>query len=181
MLLEMMGVKHAITGAFAAARYGVIRATMDVDILLHVKKGKWEEIVKSFLENGFIFRGEDFHKLGIATLKTPECFGVDLILEDDPDVFKRVKRVDYYGTIVAVVTLEDLIRTKLRFRREKDILDLRILLEANAGKIDWKYLERKITDPDEKDLLKRLRRRKEIPLSKLKKIPVREFCPKESP
>jgi hypothetical protein len=177
-ILKELRVDYAVTGAFAAARYDWVRATADVDIVVSVGEKEWEEVIKQFLKNGFVFRTEDFHMLGIATLKAPECFGVDLIVEDDPDMFQRAVEVEYYGRFVRVVSLEDLIRTKLRFRRGKDLLDLRALFEINASKIDWGYLERKVTNPEESDLLERLGRGEEIPWEKLRETPrPSEFCP----
>lgn len=177
-ILEELGVEYAVSGMIAGAVYGHIRVTSDVDIVVSLDDKGWEEAVRQFLTEGFISRGEDFHKLGIATLKTPECFGVDLIREDDPEVFERARGVEYHGKTVAFVSLEDLIRTKLRFRRWKDVDDLRALLEINAGRIDWAYLGRKVRDPEESDLLGLLRRGEEVPGAKLRKTPPpREFCP----
>ncbi|MEM3519648.1 MAG: hypothetical protein QW179_01420 [Candidatus Hadarchaeales archaeon] len=177
--LDKLGVKHAVSGMIAGAVYGHIRVTADVDIVVHVSEEEWENVIKEFVKGGFILRGEDFHKLGIATLKTSECFGVDLIREDDREVFERVKQIEYHGKKIPFVSLEDLIVFKLRFRRGKDIYDLRALLEINAAKIDWGYLERKVREPEERELLERLRRGEEIPEMLTRRAPPHEFCPGE--
>lgn len=161
-ILEKLGVDYAITGMIAGAAHGYIRATGDVDIVLAADEKKWKEAVREFLKRGFSFRGERFDQLGTATLKAPSGFGVDLAVEDDDDVFRRGIEVEYYGKTIVLVSLEDLVRHKLRFRRGKDVLDLRELLDAKEGKIDWDYLDRKVTDPEERDLLDRLRSGEEV-------------------
>jgi hypothetical protein len=178
-ILKELGVEYAVSGMIAGAVYGHVRVTADVDILVSVDKEKWEEVIRRFLESGFVFRSENFHMLEIATLKTLECFGVVLIVEDDREVFERARELQYHGKTLILVSLEDLIRNKLRFRRGKDLLDLRALLEINASKIDWGYLERKVANPEESDLLERLRRGEEIPWGGIREIPrPPEFCPR---
>lgn len=178
-ILEKLGVDYAITGMVAGAVHGYIRATSDVDIVLAVDKEGWEETLREFLKQGFSFRGERFDKLGIATLKSPNCFGVDLAIEEDDEVFRRGIEAEHHGRTLVFVSLEDLIRHKLRFRRGKDVLDLRELLDANEGNIDWDYLNKKVADPEERDMLDRLRSGEEIAV-KVERGASRTFCEKES-
>jgi hypothetical protein len=175
-ILDKLEVEYALTGMHASGVHGYRRATEDIDVVLLVDEPKWKQVVEEFKKHGYLFRHGDFHKLGFATLKTPECLGVDLIVEDDPEVFERAFDVEYYGMMVPIVSLEDLVRSKLRFRRSIDIIDLQRLLEIRGGDVDWKYLDRKVTDSEESDLLNRLRRGEEI-MVKLRRGP-REFCPR---
>jgi len=176
-ILEELNVEYALTGAVACAYYDYIRITRDVDILLRVSGSQWERVVQEFTRRGFAFRGEDFHKLGMALLKTHECFGIDLIVEEDEEVFRRAEKAEFLGRELAIASLEDIIRSKLSFRRSKDILDLQELLAMYTDRIDWKYLERKVTDPEERELLERLRKGEKIVVEV--QPPRREFCPKE--
>ncbi len=176
-ILSELHIEYVLTGAVACALYDYIRVTRDVDILLAVSGSQWERVVQEFTRRGFAFRGEDFHKLGMALLKTPECYGVDLILEEDEEVFRRARKVRFLGKELAIASLEDIIRSKLSFRRGKDITDLQELLAMYADQIDWEYLERKVTDPEERELLEHLRKGEKIVVEV--QPPRREFCPKE--
>lgn len=156
-LLEELEVEYAVTGVAAAAIYDFTRATKGVDFVLAVDEDEWEGVVKTFIKRGYRFRRENFHKLGMTALWSPAGFGVDLFMEDDAEVFERAVGVNYYGKKIPFVSLEDLTRQKLRFGRDKDVLDLVALLRMNEERIDWGYIKEKLDD-EEFEKLDKLRR-----------------------
>lgn len=161
-VLERLGVRYAITGMLAGGVHGHPRQTFDVDVSVAVVSDEeWEGILKALGKEGFKSgRRPDIHKLGAALLESPDGWGVDVFIEDDAEVFERALEINYFKKPVLFVTLEDLIRHKLRMGRMKDVPDLIALLSKNEKRIDWDYLDRKLSDAEgeELDKLRRVAR-----------------------
>ena len=156
-ILEKLKANYAIGGMLAGAIHGYPVATFDVDVSVGVSEEGWKRVVRAFLRGGFT-SGERpaVHELGTALLKTPGGWNVDLFLETDREVFERAVKVEYHGRPIRFLSLEDLLRYKLEFRRMKDIAHIIGLLRVNKDRIDWEYLKRKL-DPEELEYLERLR------------------------
>jgi len=154
-ILERRGLRYAVTGMLAGGVHGYPRQTIDVDISIAVaNQNEWEEIIKTLKMEGFVpGKRPDIHGFGIALLESPDGWGVDVFIEDDKEVLERALQVEYYGKLVFFVSLEDLIRQKLKMGpRLKDTSDIIALLRANEDKIDLGYLNRKLDDEEREKL-----------------------------
>jgi hypothetical protein len=156
-ILERCGLRYAVTGMLAGGVHGYPRQTIDVDISIAAASQKeWEETIETLKKEGFVpGKRPDIHGFGIALLESPDGWGVDVFFEDEAEVFERARKVEYYGKPVFFVSLEDLVRQKLKMGpRLKDTSDIIALLKTNEDKIDWSYFDRKLDDEEREKLNK---------------------------
>ena len=131
--LQSHNVHYVVIGGIAAVLHGVPRATFDLDILIEATTDNAEKLLKAFLDAN----------LGTAALTTPEN-----VLAHEITVFNDRVRIDvqtstpgivfgeawlhketmrYEGQEFYVVSLADLLASKLAAGRDKDIEDVRML------------------------------------------------------
>lgn len=68
---------------------------------------------------------------------------VDLFFSDIPfheSIADRVRDVDYVGTIIPIISAEDLILLKAAFDRGKDWVDIEIIFKVQGPELDSEYL-----------------------------------------
>lgn len=139
--LDTLDIPWAITGSFAMAAYGTVRATQDADIKILVdKNGAHEEPLATEM------RRRGFSRIDEHTFEAADRFVVEFYPVAgrlDEATFRRRRRVDAlpsYGAPVWIVTLEDLILIKLReFIRtwsHVQLDDVRALLVAHNKTLD---------------------------------------------
>ncbi len=139
--LDTLDIPWAITGSFAMAAYGTVRATQDADIKILVDQdGAHEEPLATEM------RRRGFSRIDEHTFETADRFVVEFYPVAgrlDEATFWRRRRVDAlpsYGEPVWVVILEDLILLKLReFLRTQSHVqldDVRALLVAHNKTLD---------------------------------------------
>lgn len=151
--LEGAAIPYMITGSIAANFYAVPRMTRDIDIVAEIK----EEDVNRFLA---IFK-DDFYvdpQSVRNAVKTQGLFNVihneyvvkiDFILRKSSPYreleFKRQRKIQLEGREISVVSIEDLILSKLFWAKdslsEMQLGDVRNLL-ATAKNVDTRYLEK---------------------------------------
>jgi len=144
-----------LAGGWAVSMIGITRTTMDIDILI-VLDGNIKRKVVSILENTFnlIQSHEKEMKFksitiwrNIVSLKGKnEPYMLDLLRADNDylkTVIERRIEIDYEGTIIPLISIEDLIVIKLASFRKQDQVDIENLIQSGAG-IDWGYLENTI-------------------------------------
>ena len=126
-------VRYIVIGGIAAVRYGVPRATFDLDILIEATPENAQRLLDALVDAG----------LGTATLTN-----ANEILSNEITIFKDRVRIDvqistpglqfeeawnrkqnmqYQGQSFYVVSLEDLIRSKRAAGRDVDLEDVRLL------------------------------------------------------
>lgn len=136
-------IQFAVSGGFAVSVYGTPRATQDLDLVILGAVEKVEKILKS--EN---FEDEGFYNLKYGiNLSRYSYSGVKLDLIEYPEayqeaLFQRVNYNDFFGQSVALISLEDLVITKLiSFRPDIDQIDLQMLVKA-ALELDFEYIKK---------------------------------------
>lgn len=143
------GVPHMLVGAFSRNVYAPVRSTQDADIVLAMSAERQQQLVKLLSDD---FEWEDQMTFETVTgtrrdtvISRQGAFKVELFwLSADPhDVarFERRRPIEFAGRNTWVPSPEDVIIMKLRWKREKDIQDVRDIIEFMAKEpLDWPYI-----------------------------------------
>ena len=146
--LSRSGVPHVVVGSFARNFHAFPRSTKDADIVLAVDPpglGRFEaELGKDFSldpqttfeTNTGTFRHTLVHK---GTEFKTELF---LLSKDafDQERFRRRQAFQFGGVPSFVLTAEDVVITKLRWARPKDVEDIRDVIAVKGSALDWNYI-----------------------------------------
>lgn len=166
-LFKEQEIRYALIGGFALGFWGVTRASLDIDFIVH--KDDMEKVNKIMKDLGYKchYKTDNVSQY-ISPLK---IFGeVDFIhafRNTSIDMLKRSEeRKIFDDTItIKVVKLEDLIGLKLQAiannaeRKNIDIPDIENLISVNKDKIDWKLIEEYFNLFSFKDLFDELKRK----------------------
>jgi predicted nucleotidyltransferase len=140
--LDKHKVRYALVGGYAVALHGVIRGTVDIDVVIALQKGQFTAAEKAMEAIGlqprlpvsaaevFEFREEYIHNRNLVAWsfyhpKNP-LEVVDILITEDVRQIKTVeKKVDRLR--IKVASVDDLIRMKTRSARPQDIEDIKAL------------------------------------------------------
>lgn len=134
--LRSSAVDFLVVGAHALAAHGKPRYTGDLDIWVRPEKTNIERLLKALNAFGFDSLG-----LKSADFETPEAMvqlgyppaRIDLLTAIDGVTFDQAfaKKLDcnMNGTLLPVISIDDLIRNKLAVGRPKDLVDVAMLQE----------------------------------------------------
>lgn len=147
--LARSGIPHMVVGSFARNFHSFARSTQDADIVLAVDAASLNrfeaelgpdfslEAQATFETNTGTFRHTLVHA---ATEFKTELF----LLSNEPfdqERFRRRQAFDFNGHRSFVLTAEDLILSKLRWSRSKDLDDIRDVMAVKGdAALDWNYL-----------------------------------------
>jgi hypothetical protein len=146
--LSRSNVPHVVVGSFARNFHSFPRSTKDADIVLAVDApglARFEAELggdfsldpqRTFETNTGTFRHTLVHK---ATEFQTELF----LLSQDPfdqERFRRRQAFQFGGISSFVLTAEDVIITKLRWSRPKDVEDIRDVVAVKGRALDWNYI-----------------------------------------
>jgi hypothetical protein len=146
--LDACGLTWAVTGSFALAYHGIVRATQDVDVKVMAAPGgdEWT-CVRDRL-------GAGFRALDDTTFRFRDVVDVELYpldgASDREALERRVHAHLFQGDARRywVVTAEDLVLSKVRelvrWRDLKQVDDVRKLVVAHRKDLDWDYMERRL-------------------------------------
>ena len=152
--LESLGVPHMVVGSFSSNLYGVPRSTQDADLVVDLGDTPVSRVAQEL--------GPDFRLDPQMSFETITCtyrfvathkatpFKIEFfLLSDDPhdrERFARRRREPFPEREGFVASPEDVVVTKLRWSkggsRQKDVEDVRNVLRAQKGHLDWKYVRR---------------------------------------
>jgi Nucleotidyl transferase of unknown function (DUF2204) len=143
VFLEERGYPYAIIGGIALAQWGVVRATLDVDIKVVVPDGDYTSI-RSTLRSEFpvVARKEIESNPFIVSVE------IDGIITDfllalpgyEENIIKRSTQRDLNDWKAWICSAEDLIIQKAVAGRGKDWLDIEALLIEQHGQLDKDYI-----------------------------------------
>jgi hypothetical protein len=142
--LTAAGIEHVLTGALALAVHGYARSTHDIDVVVLVPSVRLPEVFATARRHGFTgddrelvleVRARTFAQMrrGPATLDV-----IVPVLPYHERIVRRAQRVEVAGTMVPLVTAEDLFVLKALWHRPKDVADLTVL--ANKEGLDAAYV-----------------------------------------
>lgn len=166
--LNRLEVPYMIVGSFSSNVYGTPRSTKDADFVLETEEKI--DAIGAALAPTFVREAQIGFETKFMTTKyvfrhnetnfTLEFF----ILSKDPHDQERFarRRVAQYGSEPLYVPApEDVVIQKLRWRREKDLSDVRDVLEVSGEGLDWGYIHTWCERHGTRDLLDELRREAE--------------------
>ena len=145
--LNINNIPYMISGSVAMNYYTVPRMTRDIDIVIKIDDiGSFYNTFKKeyYIDQGMINDAiKNQYKFNIIHLK--EVMKIDFIIKKNTEYrkteFQRKKKVDISGTQVFIVSIEDLIISKLLWARdshsELQIRDINNLLKEE---VDMEYI-----------------------------------------
>jgi predicted nucleotidyltransferase len=152
-ILSKEKVPYAVVGAFAASFYGVIRGSMDVDVIISLTASalKVQDLVNIFHQSALRcdYRQGDYQDPLLGVIKIRDKYGnqVDLITGIkgmDEDVFGRTIAVSFLKHKICLIGIEDFIAMKIFAGSPKDIEDATGVLKVSRQNINVSLL-RKLT------------------------------------
>ena len=147
--LESLGIAYVLVGSYASNTYGIERATRDTDVVIELGDASLMELFRRVLPAIRFDRQMSFETVTMTRKHVAEVAGTDFHIElfhlgDDPhdrERFSRRRAVEIHGYRVFILSLEDVIVTKLRWARTKDREDVRDVIAVQGDeRIDWDYV-----------------------------------------
>lgn len=141
-----------LVGAFSSNAYGYPRSTNDADIVIAYRQGALARIRDS-LGDDFVLDPQMSFELKTGSVRNvltflPTKFDIELFhLGNDPHDQERFSRrrnmpIPDLGIDVVIPTAEDVIIQKLRWQRDKDIIDARLVIQIQSAALDLAYIRR---------------------------------------
>ena len=148
--LNKAKIKYLVVGGLAVNFHGYLRATADIDVLLSLKKDNLKKMNELMTKLGYSPRlPVDVKELSnkkqlkewmqnknlkAYTYNPPKeaILQIDIVIEESlnfDEIYTRKMIKEINKTQIYIVSLEDLIKMKKRAGREKDLLDLKVLLD----------------------------------------------------
>ena len=150
--LKRHNVKYAIIGGYALAFHGIVRATMDVDLVISLTQAQLKNVEQALQSlrltsrlplnaiEVFRFRKEYIKKRNLIAWSfvdfSDPTRAVDILLITSLTAF-NTKTFTIKNYKIEVVSLKDLLKMKQRSKRTKDQLDIQLIkkvLNENKNK-----------------------------------------------
>lgn len=149
---ENAKLKYALVGGYAMALQGVVRATVDIDLVLTLSLNDFilaeQTLLTLGLQSRLPVRAQDIFKMRQEYIQNRNLIAwsfvdpknpinqVDIIITEDLKNFET-DRISVSGKKIVVASIKELIRMKSLANREQDIIDIQMLRkkqEALRGK-----------------------------------------------
>lgn len=144
--LESCDVDYVVVGGYAVALHGAVRGTVDIDLVIALKRQSFENTEKAMLQLGlqsvlpvtakdvFNFREEYIRNRNLVAWsfsnpKNPLEI-VDIIITEDASIIEIIDKKAFDMT-VRIASIPDLIRMKRESNRPQDVEDIRALEKLN--------------------------------------------------
>lgn len=166
--LTSAGIPYMVTGSMAMAFHAVPRMTRGLDFVIECRPADVERIASLFDSDCYADRSAIRSALeersSFNVIHTQWMIKADFFVgKDDPYRAAEIERkqvVDVDGVPVSIVSVEDLVLSKLVWSREGEsdlqLRDARAVAEAAEG-IDWSYIRSWADRLGVADLLRRIR------------------------
>lgn len=169
---KSLGIPYLIGGSFASAVHGVVRATMDADLVADIQSSQVSSLValleKEFYTDNEMILAAIRHKGSFNLIHLETMFKVDVfILKQRPfDINQMQRRIaqpmgDSLADQAYFCTAEDIILAKLEWYRaggeisERQWRDILGVLELQGDRLDYDYLKKWAIALKVEDLLQR--------------------------
>jgi len=162
--IEPLGIEYMLAGSMAMMLYGYYRMTADIDVVIELKYEDADRIIKVFEPDYYVPHGRVrdaiARKFMFNVIHQETAFKIDLVIKKTDEfqlkAFERRQTKDFHGKEISVITLEDLIISKLLWakdsRSEKQLTDVENLLQNN---FDAEYMDKWIKKLNLDELFKR--------------------------
>jgi len=146
-VLNQRSASYALIGGLGVAVRGNIRATEDVDFLIHVEQLRLPALLEDMRDHGcnldVIKAIRTWNQDGMLAFEWPGGVQVDLLKAVIPAfhaILKRARPESLNAQVVRVADAESLLLLKLIAFRPIDQEDIRGLLLANGGRLDLDWV-----------------------------------------
>jgi hypothetical protein len=171
-MLERLGIPYAVGGSLASSLHGVMRATLDVDIVADMKLEHIPALIgalsQEFYADAEMMQDAIAHRSSFNLIHYETAFKVDVFIRK-LRAFDQMQLARRQTVVIAtdpeervyVVSPEDTILSKLEWFRlggevsERQWRDVLGVLKAQAGALDLEYLQKWAADLKVSDLLER--------------------------
>jgi hypothetical protein len=170
--LERLGIPYAVGGSLASSLYGVMRSTLDIDLVADIKPehipALVSELSAEFYVDEAMIRDAIEHHSSFNLIHYETALKVDVFIRklrpyDQVQLNRRRKSViaEDPEASVYVVSPEDIILSKLEWYRlgggvsDRQWSDILGILKVRAGDLDLDYLRKWADELDVRDLLER--------------------------
>jgi predicted nucleotidyltransferase len=153
--LHELSIPYMLSGSVALGVYTVARTTRDVDIVIQLRLSDVKRFVAAFQDwyCDEMMIEEEIKRRGMFNIidYVETGYKADFILQKqdafNQSEFQRRIKTDVLGYELWVVSLEDLILSKLKWMQdsesERQKLDIQSLVEDNE--VDWEYIQKWVT------------------------------------
>jgi predicted nucleotidyltransferase len=142
-VMQEQGVPWYLFGAQAAILWGSPRLSADVDVTAHIEQHSLDGYIETMREHGFeiAFADRDFiaRTRVVPFVHHASRMPLDIVLAGpglEEEFLRRAVSVDIGGTLVPVISPEDLIVTKILAGRPKDVEDVRGVINERQSSLD---------------------------------------------
>jgi len=149
--LDSVGIPYMMTGSMAMAIYSIPRMTRDIDLVIELQFIDIDKIVNLFSKDCYIDRDSvsqavNSHSI-FNIIHNEWVVKADFIIKKNEEYrreeFSRRQQIVIEDTIVFVVSVEDLVLSKLIWGKESrsdlQLSDVRQMI-SNISGLDWKYM-----------------------------------------
>ena len=170
--LETLGITYAVGGSLAGSVHGVMRSTLDVDIVADMRLEHIQPLVaalsKEFYADDEMMRDAIEHQSSFNLIHYETAFKVDIFIRK-PRAFDQMQLERRRTSIIAtdpeqsvyITSPEDVILSKLEWYRmggevsDRQWRDVLGVLKTKEGELDLDYLRKWANELSVKDLLER--------------------------
>jgi hypothetical protein len=170
--LEELGIPYAVGGSLASSLHGVMRSTLDVDIVADMRLEHIQPLVaalsKEFYADDEMMKDAIEHKSSFNLIHYETAFKVDIFIRKSR-TFDQMQLERRRTSVIAtdpeqsvyVTSPEDVILSKLEWYRmggevsDRQWRDILGVLKTRAGELDLDYLRKWATELKVSDLLER--------------------------
>ena len=151
--LDSIGISYMMTGSMAMAVYSVPRMTRDIDLVVEIGPEDVEKIVNLFSNDCYIDRdgvrqAVQAHSM-FNIIHNQWVVKADFIIRKNEEYrreeFSRRKKMVIEGSVIFIVSVEDLILSKLVWGKQSfsdlQLNDVRLMV-STVSDLDWNYLEK---------------------------------------
>ena len=171
-VLEQIGIRYAVGGSLASSLHGVMRSTLDVDIMTDMRLEHIEPLVaslsKEFYADNEMMRDAIEHQSSFNLIHYETAFKVDIFIQKSRS-FDQMQLERRRTSVIAtepersifVTSPEDVILSKLEWYRlggevsDRQWRDILGVLKTREGELDLVYLRKWAKELNVSDLLER--------------------------
>jgi len=161
--LHQLQLPFMLVGSFSSNMYGEERTTQDADFVIQLTRPLGELAAalgpRFRLDSQLSFETVTMTSRYVAEFEEGPFKIEFFLLRDDPydqERFRRRVAKPFRDRTVFVPTAEDVVVQKLRWSRPKDIIDARLVIAVQIGKLDLAYIRKWCAEFGKRDLLERL-------------------------
>ncbi|MGE3757159.1 MAG: nucleotidyl transferase AbiEii/AbiGii toxin family protein [Pseudobdellovibrionaceae bacterium] len=137
-------LKYAIVGGYALALHGLVRATMDVDLVVNLKQSDFEMsekvLEKIGLRSRLPVRAQDIIKMRNEYIQNRNLIAWSFVDYSDPsrqvDILitkdlrdLKCEKISVGGKKINVASLQEILKMKIEAGRDQDLVDIKNIRE----------------------------------------------------